>query len=197
MTPRRVAPAAAIEVVAALPRERAVFVGVDGFGGAGKTTLADRIAARVAGAVVVHVDDFQGVGGSEWDWDRMRREVVEPLGAGRTARYQVWSWDETEPDGWAEVPAGSLVVIEGVSATRTELGAPWDLTVWVDAPIELRRRRTVERDGPDLQRLWHEVWIPSEERYAAAQRPQERVDLVVDGAMSDGAGRLGDREGDP
>lgn len=192
MTPRRVDAAAATEAVAALPRDRAAFVGVDGFGGAGKTTFAARLAERIPGVAVVHVDDFQGAGVVEWDWDRMRAQVLEPLRSGVAARYQVWSWGAAEADGWAVVPAGSLVVIEGVSATRSELAAPWDLTIWVDAPATVRRRRTVERDGPGLRALWEDVWIPSEERYAARERPQERVDLIV----SDPAGRIGDHEGD-
>ena len=180
-------------MVAALPRGTLAFVGVDGFGGAGKTTFAGRIAARVPGAVVVHVDDFQGAGVQEWDWERMRRQVIEPLGAGRPARYEIRPWGEVAGGGWAEVPAGALVVIEGVSSTRSELAAPWDLTIWLDTPAEVRRRRTVERDGPELRSLWEDVWIPSEERYAARERPQERVDLVV---VSDLGGKVDVHEGD-
>ncbi|HEX3198394.1 MAG TPA: hypothetical protein VHR39_12675, partial [Propionibacteriaceae bacterium] len=34
------------------------WVGVDGKGATGKTTLAARIAAALPGSVVVHIDDF-------------------------------------------------------------------------------------------------------------------------------------------
>jgi cytidylate kinase len=72
-------------------------------------------------------------------------------------------------------------VVEGVSSTRAELGAPWDLTVWVDAPREVRLRRARERDGAAMQRRWLDDWLPSEEAYAAREHPQDRVDLIVNG----------------
>jgi hypothetical protein len=55
---------------------------------------------------------------------------------------------------------------------------PWDVTVWVEVPEEVRRTRIAERDGPALAERWATDWIPMEEAYAATQRPWERVDLV-------------------
>ena len=169
-----------IDRVAALPAGTR-FVGIDGFGGAGKTTLAGRIAAAVPRAVVVHVDDFAGPGVVEWDWTRCRSQLLVPLLAGRPARYQVWDWDADTGGDWVDVAPGAIVVLEGVSSTRRELAAPWDLTVWVDAPAGTRRTRALERDGAAIWPVWEQQWIPTEQAYAARERPRERVDLVVDG----------------
>lgn len=157
------------------------WVGIDGFGAAGKTTLAERIAAAVPRAVLVHLDDLQGAGITEWDWTALRRDIVEPLLAGRPARYAVRSWGETKPRGHAEVPVGALVVVEGVSALRREADVPWDLTVWVDTAEPVRRARREQRDGPEVRALWQASWLPSERAYAARERPWERADLVVSG----------------
>jgi uridine kinase len=73
------------------------------------------------------------------------------------------------------------VVVEGVSATRREVAAPWDLTIWVDAPEDVRLARALERDGPAMLATWVERWIPEENAYVARERPQQRVDLVVSG----------------
>ena len=55
------------------------LVAVDGYGGAGKSTFATRLAAALGGAVVVHTDDFAtGEPGVEW-WPRLEREVIVPL----------------------------------------------------------------------------------------------------------------------
>ncbi|GAB2488359.1 hypothetical protein [Jatrophihabitans fulvus] len=180
MTPRRARPADVIAAVHTLP-DGLRFVAVDGFGAAGKTTLADAVAAAHARACVVHLDDLQGVGITEWDWNRLRREIVTPLLAGAPARYAVWSWGEAAPRGSAVVPAGAIVVIEGVSATRREADVPWDLTVWVEASEPVRRRRARERDGADAEAVWRDHWVPSELAWAARERPWERVDLVVSG----------------
>ena len=72
-------------------------------------------------------------------------------------------------------------MIEGVSALRREAGVPWDLTVWVDTGEPERRKRTTARDGPEAAAVWREQWIPSEQAYAARERPWERVDLIVRG----------------
>jgi uridine kinase len=185
VTPRRVSWRAAVDAVAALAAERAgqtLLVGVDGFGAAGKSSLAAAMAAAAPGAQVVHVDDFAGPNVAEWDWCRFRAQVLEPLLAGRPARYQVWNWRLDRGTDWVDVPPGRPVIVEGVSATRSEVAAPWDLTVWVDAPRDLRLRRVVERDGPDLLSRWLDDWMPSEHAYAEREHPEERVDLIVSGA---------------
>jgi uridine kinase len=180
--PRRVSQLAASHEVAALARfARTVWVGVDGRGASGKSRFTERIVAAVPRAVAVHVDDFAGPSIAEWDWQRLRTQVLQPLLAGRPGRYQRWDWDRDEGAEWHDVPVGGIVVVEGVSATRDELGAPWDLTIWVDTPRELRLARAVERDGAAMLSRWLTDWLPSEERYIACQAPQLRADLVVTG----------------
>jgi uridine kinase len=156
------------------------WVGVDGLGAAGKTTLAARLAAALPGAVVVAVDDFARPLVRGWDRDRFTAQLLEPLLAGRTARYQRWDFDADTGAEWAEVRPGHPVVVEGVSATDVRVPVPWDLTLWVDVPREERRRRAYARDGAERWPRWVTDWFPSEEAYEAEQRPQDRVDLVVD-----------------
>ena len=71
-------------VVAALDgRHGTRWVGVDGKGATGKTTLAARIAAALPGSVVVHIDDFARPDVRGWERDRFVRQVLQPLLAGR------------------------------------------------------------------------------------------------------------------
>jgi uridine kinase len=176
-------------VVAALAgRTGTRWVGVDGFGAAGKTTMATRIAAALPGAVVIHNDDFARPDLPGWDRDRFVRQVLEPLLAGRPASYQRWDFHADVGAEWHQVPVGVPVVVEGVSATDERLPVPWDFTLWIQVPTAVRRHRIAERDGPALAERWATDWIPMEEAYAAAQRPWERVDLVhvPDEAATDG-----------
>ena len=177
---RAEAVAAAVRLAARTP-DRTVFVGVDGFGAAGKSSLADAVAAAVGRGVVVRVDDFWGPGVAEWDWPRFRQQLLLPLLDGRPARYQIWDWVADAGAEWVDVVPGRVVVVEGVSATRSEVGVPWHLTIWVDAPREVRLARALARDGATMQPRWLDDWLPSEEAYAARERPQERVDLIVSG----------------
>ena len=183
MAPLRVTQSDAVAAVASLTVRagRTTFIGIDGPGGAGKSTFAARVASAVPGAIVIAVDDFSGPQFQEWDWDRFRAQLLLPLLAGRVARYQRWDWDRDEGAEWHELTCAGVVIVEGVSSTRAEAGVPWDLRIWVDTPPEVRRARAVERDGPAKLAQWTDVWIPSEQAYIAAQRPHERADLVVSG----------------
>ena len=170
-------PVAAV-VTALADRTGTRWVGIDGFGASGKTTLAARIAAALPGAVVIHNDDFARPELPGWDRDRFVRQVVEPLLAGRPGRYQRWDFDTDTGAEWHPVPVGVPVIVEGVSATDVRLPVPWDVTLWIEVPESVRRARIAERDGPGLAHRWRTDWIPMEEAYAADQRPWDRVDLV-------------------
>jgi uridine kinase len=158
------------------------WVGIDGLGASGKTTLAARIAARLPGAAVVHIDDFARPDLQGWERDRFVAQVLEPLLADRPARYQRWDWPADVGAEWHQVPTGVPVIVEGVSSTDVRLGVPWDLTLWVEVCYDERWRRIVDRDGPDRLDRWRDDWLPSEEAYVAAQHPQERADLIVLGS---------------
>jgi predicted kinase len=159
---------------------RTGWVGVDGFGAAGKTSLAAAVAAAVPGAVVVHVDDFARAGVRGWERDRFATQVVEPLLAGRPGRYQRWDLITDVGLDWLVVPVGVLVIVEGVSATDDRLPVPWDVTLWVEAAADVRWQRIAERDtDPALRHLWLTDWLPSEQAYEREQNPRNRVDAVV------------------
>lgn len=166
-------------VVAALQgREGTRWIGVDGKGATGKTSLAARIAAALPGSVIVHIDDFARPDLRGWERARFVRQVLEPLLAGRPAHYQRWDFDRNAGAGWHTVPTGLPVVVEGVSSTDMRVGVPWDFTIWIDVPYEIRLARALERDGPEMMERWLTDWMPSEDAYEQEQRPQDRVDLV-------------------
>jgi uridine kinase len=155
------------------------WVGVDGFGASGKSTLAHAVAKLLAASVVVSIDDFARRGILTWDRDLFTTELVEPLRCGRVACYRHWDLAADAPLDWVAVPPGVPVIVEGVSATDHRLVVPWDVTLWVDAPEEVRRARILARDAPALLERWRTDWWPSEQAYAANQHPQDRVDVVV------------------
>jgi uridine kinase len=73
-----------------------------------------------------------------------------------------------------------------LGSTRPELHDYYDLTIWVDTPVDVRLRRGVERDGEQARAKWLEEWIPEEDRYVAAYRLADKVDIVVSGTGSAG-----------
>lgn len=160
------------------------WVGVDGFGAAGKTTLARRIAAALPGSSLVGVDDFARAGRPDWDRELFAETVLRPLLAGRAGRYQRWDLRTETGGDWVEVLPGAPVVLEGVSATDVRVPVPWDAVLWVDVSEDVRRARIAARDDPVLIRRWEQEWWPCEQAYAASQSPWARADVVVADAMA-------------
>jgi uridine kinase len=156
-----------------------VAVGVDGCGGAGKSTFAARLSEAWEGSEVVHTDDF-----ASWDcpldwWPRLLEQVLIPLSEGKVARYQKYDWVKREMGEWVEL-AASRVVLEGVSATRPEFRPYLAYRIWVECPADLRLRRGLERDGEEMEGQWRE-WMAAEDAYMARDTPHTQADLIIDG----------------
>jgi uridine kinase len=170
-------------------------VGIDGRGGSGKSSLAAELSGFLAGACVVEIDDFyrpareRGVRaargddelGGDFDWRRLREQVLEPLAAGKTGRFQRYDWNGDALAEWHDVPAGEVVIVEGNYVARPELRGYYHLTIWVEARYDVRLRRGLARDGEEARARWVEEWMPEEDRYVAACRPADHVDLIVSG----------------
>lgn len=174
----------AARVRSAAPRLGATrLVVVDGPAGSGKTTLAGRLGA-VLGAPVLHADDLlEGWGDLEGWWERLATWVLEPLAAGRAGRYRRYDWVEGAFAEWHEVPAGDVLVVEGCGSARRAADDVAVLTVWVEAPDDLRLARGLARDGEALRSEWL-AWMAAERAHFAAERTRERADVVVDGARA-------------
>ena len=156
------------------------MVAIDGRSGAGKTTLARRLAATVARAAIVHTDDIAWFH-ARFDWVAlMRAGVLEPVHRGEAVAYRPPPWDERSRPGAVEVPAGcDLVVVEGVGAGRSELADLLDAAVWVQSDRVVARERGIARDGGDVAG-WDE-WQSEELPFLERDRPWERADVIVAG----------------
>jgi uridine kinase len=154
-----------------------IVVGIDGCGGAGKSTLAARLADLLM-AKVVPTDDF-----ASWDnpiewWPRLLEQVLVPLAENRLARYQRYDWTQRRLAEWISIVA-PIVIVEGVTATRDEFLPYLAFSIWIDCPHDERLRRGLERDGAEAAPLWRE-WMEAEYRYCDAQRPRDRADVIAE-----------------
>jgi uridine kinase len=175
--------------------ERPLLVALDGPSAAGTTTLAGALAPLL-GASVVHGDDFYrdmpddqrraltSVEGVQWyfDWQRLRREALEPLKAGTPAGFRPYSW---RPEGGladevVTIAPSDVLIVEGVYAARPELADLADVAVLVDTAAPERMRRLVARGHGNEE--WWPRWDAAEMYYFTAIRPRDSFDLVVPGA---------------
>jgi len=157
------------------------IIGIDGCGGAGKTTFARRLtAAADDNWPTIHTDDFATHDEPMQWWPRMLDQVIQPLLAGRPATFRPYDWMQRRPGEPATIAPSEVVVIEGVGATRAAWRDRLALRIWVDTDSDLRLRRGLERDGDELADFWRS-WREAEDDYVEAEQPLQHADLVVAG----------------
>jgi uridine kinase len=153
---------------------------IDGRSGSGKTSLAQRLHGELT-APVVSLEDLYG------SWDGLERgigllvsAVLEPLAAGRTALVPRYDWVAA---GWAEPLAlepPEVLIVEGAGAGDRRAAVFESLLVWLEAPLSVRKKRALDRDGETFAPYWDQ-WAAQEEEMLARERTPERAHVVIDG----------------
>ena len=168
---------------------RPVLVGIDGCCASGKTTLAEMLAQRLPGCVVLHTDDYylpverripnwMRTPAANMDLARLRAEALEPARAGRPFTTQAYSCQQRQYLPPVEWVPGALVLVEGSYSHHPSLADCYDLRIFLRCSPEEQARRLQVREG-ERYPLFIQRWVPLEEGYFARDRIQEQADLVL------------------
>ena len=160
-----------------------VTIGISGYGGSGKTTLAQGMADQLS-ASVVSLDEFgtRAVFTRSDDWDgfdrkRLLRQVLVPLHRG----VRELSYDSCHDwASWATVSTHVLVerflILEGVGLFHPDVIPYLDYRLWLDVPLAeataqgVRREQERGRDPGDVGQL---LWEPNEVGFERKFHPKE------------------------
>lgn len=185
MAPGKDAPEQHVRRVLALLAERPARLGatrlltVDGPAGSGKTTLARDVVAAAPDAHLLHLDLLlDGWEGLAEVPATLVRDVLTPLREGRPAAYRRFDWHAGRFAERVPVPTAALLVVEGVGAGSRATAPFRSVSVWVEAPDEVRHRRAMAREGEVFGPHW-EAWATQERMLFAAERTRTTADLVV------------------
>jgi uridine kinase len=167
---------------------RAKLIGIDGHGGAGKSSLADLLAKKLQ-AEVLHTDDF-----ASWDnpknwWPLLIEQVLEPMAAGAASlsypRSKWWEGHDREPI--VDQPVTDAMILEGVSSLRSEFRRYLSLGVFIAVSREICLERGIARDAgmgtrEKITKQW-EKWFDDESGYIERDHPEEFADVIIDGTL--------------
>ena len=196
-------------VIDALRRPHPVRVAIDGPDAAGKTTLADELAARLRARqrVVIRasIDGFHrpraeryrrgdesphGYYNDSFDFDSLRDNLLDPLGPNGSRRYRTATFDFQRDAArlgpHAVAPDHAVLLFDGVFLLRPELFEDWDLRIFVAVEFDKTLSRALERDvalfgsREQVECRYRRRYISGQELYFAAAHPTETADFVVD-----------------
>lgn len=179
-----------LEVDARLAQGKRTVLAIDGPCGSGKTTLA-ALLARLYDCPVFHADDFFlrpeqrtparfAEPGGNLDRERLLEEVLAPLRQGQPVSFRRFDCHSLTLLPPVAVAPSPLAVVEGSYSLHPELAPMYDISVCLTLSPELQRRRILARNGEEMARRFFERWIPLEQAYFDAMKPQTRCGFLFE-----------------
>lgn len=167
--------------IAAIERPHPVRVAIDGVDAAGKTTLADELAAAISGmgrqVLRVSIDGFHNPKAV-----RYRRGRESPEGYFEDSfNYSAFIEVLRQPIG-----PGAIVIVDGVFLLRDELRRYFDYSVFLRVGFDVSIARAEKRDvdvlgcAEAVRDMYRKRYIPGQQLYFARVDPERRASVVID-----------------
>lgn len=187
---------------------KTVIVGIDGLGGAGKSSISEEIYEELSGEnipiEVLHIDDFihpkniryndnyaewECYYNLQWRYDYLLENVINPIKKNGkfTGLIELYDKDEDRYEKKSvDIKEGSVVLIEGIFLQREELSQIFDYMIYIDVPESERLKRVLKRDGyigtvDDIKEKYENRYFPAERHYVNMYSPSKLADYVVKG----------------
>ena len=184
--------------IADMAADRRVLVAFDGPDAGGKTTMANRVAAALPGAVVrASVEGFhrrrevrmargmdspEGYYRDSFNLEALEEELLSPFLAGNgLVRTRVFDYriDEAVDAEFEAVPPSATLI------------RWWNLGIYVHVPDEVSLARAIERDsdvygGPrETEVKYRSRYLPGQALYRMEAHPQDAALIVIDNSDPD------------
>lgn len=194
----------AVKTIAA--QKTCPVIGIDGLGGAGKSTISEEIQAELERnglhTVLLHIDDFIHVKAirynssyPEWmcyyhlQW--RYAAFLELIGEIRHAHGEVTAelYDK-EHDCYIHqalsVQPDTVILTEGIFLQRQELHGVFDYMVYMDVPESERLARVLKRDlyignADEIRKKYENRYFPAERFYYSEYRPDLSANVTIGG----------------
>lgn len=167
------------------------LMAIDGLPCGGKSTLAERLRARLDGDCL-HLDEFVL---PKRDWPEAMKpafpfeyiryaafmEAVRTLATVGAYSFNPFDWGTCQVSPHVRtITRDRPLIIEGVSSLNPQLCALFDVRVFVESDRSTTLHAAVQRGVGPWEHEWREVFLPSADLYMATQ-PQHRADVLVMG----------------
>ena len=179
-------------------------VGIDGLGGAGKSTISEAVCKALEKqgipVMLIHIDDlihrreiryndslpeWQCYYELQWRYDYFR-SIIEKV-RNTDGNAQIELYDKENDTYYVQsypVSKDTVVIVEGIFLQRKELEGIFDYMVYIDIPEKVRLERVLERDiyigdRESIKEKYERRYFPAERRYCGEYQPCKAADLVL------------------
>jgi uridine kinase len=195
--------------ITAINRSHPVRVAIDGPDAAGKTMLADELAAFIGGlgrsVIRASIDGFhnpaairhrrgpmspEGFFHDSFDYQALVDVLLRPLGPGGSLGFRRAVFDfraDAPVDTLVERAApGAILLFDGVFLLRPELRDHFDFSVFLRADFSATLARAEVRDlhlfgtVDEIRRRYNERYVPGQRIYFSSVEPGSWASVVVD-----------------
>lgn len=183
---------------------KTLIVGIDGLGGAGKSTVSEKLCGELRkeyNVTVLHIDDFihrrevryndsfpqwECYYRLQWRYDYLK-DIIMPVRDSKAFDGCIELYDKDNDTyilSHTNIPSGSIVMIEGIFLQRSELGGMFDFMIYIDIPEKIRLERVLDRDGyigdrEQIRAKYENRYFPAERYYTKMCSPAEKADFTV------------------
>lgn len=165
-----------------------VLIAIEGFGGSGKTTLAEQLRDALRDAYIINIDDFiikAKLTEPSWDKgafdrERLEQQVLIPATTGKDVAYQKLIWETDNLSEPVNMPKVAYLIVEGISSYHPNIAKYYDYKIWVDTPIELAKERGHSRDGSNENAQHWDLWAENDLKYQQKYHPEQVADFTIE-----------------
>jgi len=205
------------EMIIRIKLPHPVRVAIDGVDAAGKTTLADELVnpLKTHGKTVIrssadsfhnprHIRYKRGVDSPEgyyldsFQYEKIRNELLHPLGPGGSCYYRTCVYDiKIEKPVWVnpqKAPRDAILLFDGIFLMRSELIHHWDFKIFVDVDYPTSIERAMARDIPlfagesevdTIQMRYKQRYMPGQQMYIQEVHPKVQADIILVNSILD------------
>ena len=169
-------------------KNKTILIAVEGFGGSGKTTFANKLAESLENAYVISMDDFiikAKLTEPTWDKgafdrERLEKQVLIPATTEKEITYQKLIWETDTLSEPITVPKMEYLIVEGISSYHPTIAKYYDYKIWIDLPMELAKERGHARDGSNENAQYWDLWAENDLVYQQKYHPEQQANFVVE-----------------
>lgn len=193
-----------VSAAAALAEQkRCPVIGLDGLGGAGKSTISEKLCDAFAQSglhtVLLHIDDFIHVRAVRYnpdvpDWKCYYHlqwrygafcALLDRIRSGEASEAELY---DKENDCYycqpLEIRPQTVILTEGIFLQREELHGVFDYMIYLDVPEQERLNRVLKRDlyigsAAEISAKYEKRYFPAERFYFSEYRPDLSADMVI------------------